>query len=249
MLASRNLNELDLDVQEEIKLLAVRVTLGLPAFRSLKTVLNVAEWQQIVPELSRYFPPSKPEIPVSFAEARGRKPTLVAGESVDVAVAPGLEPPEGEQARPSFCAIKTLMRVRRISQCRAILELTLANELITDAGYRRLLRAIGEQVILPPSNASPKLEWDKAICELRLNGKVVKRVRGVKVAKKNVVAVLDCFEEEEWPRRIHDPLPPSKALSKRLHDTIASLNSDLVGLRFRTDGSGENVCWDLAPSS
>ena len=143
-----------------------------------------------------------------------------------------------------------------MSQCRAILELALATDLLTYAGYRRLLHEIGEHEDPPPAIAPPvapplpamalQPEWDNALSELRLGGKVIKRFRGPKVAK-NVVKLLDAFQEEGWPRHILDPLPPS-TLSKRLHDTLNSLNEGIEGLRFRTDGTGQGICWDLISS-
>ena len=50
MSASRSLAELAPDIQEEIKLLAIRVTQGFPAFRSLRAVLTEKEWQEILPD-------------------------------------------------------------------------------------------------------------------------------------------------------------------------------------------------------
>ena len=37
----------------------MQVTEGLPAFRSLRAVLTEKEWQQVEPELIRYFSPSE----------------------------------------------------------------------------------------------------------------------------------------------------------------------------------------------
>lgn len=246
MSASRSLVELAPDIQEEIKVLAMRVTQGMPAFRSLRAVLTEKEWQEILPELSGYFPPSAPGTRVSAAEARRRKSAPAEKESAGEANGPASEPVKPELRRPEYYAIKTLMRLRNLTQCRAIIELARATELLTEAGYRRLLREIGEQDVSLPADTSSKLEWDKGLCELRLNGKVIKRVRGPKIAR-NVVRVLDAFQEQGWARHTCDPLPGGRD-QKRLHDTIQSLNDDLEGIRFRADGTGEGICWDLAPS-
>ena len=57
------------------------------------------------------------------------------------------------------------------------------------------------------------------------------------------------FEEEDWPVRIDDPLPPRSGLDpkRRLHDSIKSLNRHQKSrvLRFCGDGSGEGVRWEL----
>lgn len=256
MPAARNLNDLSPDVQEEIKLLAVRVTQGVPAYRSLKRVLTDGEWRQIETELERYFPPPKTNEHTGTAEPKTGESARATVASTPEAVSPASEPAASTPARPPYYAIKTLMKLRKMSQCRAILELGPATNLVTDADYRRLLYEIGEHEEPPPAPAPPvapvspetalQPEWDKAVSELRLGGKVIKRVRGPNVAK-NVVMVLDCFQDEGWQRHIFDPLPGARD-QKRLHDTVASLNKNLEGLRFRTDGSGEGICWDLTPS-
>jgi hypothetical protein len=84
-------------------------------------------------------------------------------------------------------------------------------------------------------------EWDGRLCELRFGGQVIKRVRGRKVAK-NVVQVLDAFQEEGWPHHVLDPLPggPNK---ERVQKTVESLNKRLERIRFCADGSGEGFIW------
>ena len=65
----------------------------------------------------------------------------------------------------------------------------------------------------------------------------------------NQETVLAAFEEEGWPRRIDDPLPPRGALvpKYRLHFTIQCLNQGQLSqlIRFFGDGTGEGVCWEL----
>ena len=57
------------------------------------------------------------------------------------------------------------------------------------------------------------------------------------------------FEEESWPPRIDDPLPPHPDLmpKRRLHDTIKSLNRNQKNhvIRFMGDGTGEGIRWGL----
>ncbi len=57
------------------------------------------------------------------------------------------------------------------------------------------------------------------------------------------------FEEENWPRRIDDPLFPEVEIcpKRRLHDTIKCLNRRQENkiVRFRGDGTGTGVLWEL----
>jgi hypothetical protein len=65
--------------------------------------------------------------------------------------------------------------------------------------------------------------WDRDLQELRWEGQVVKQF---KAPSPNQETILAAFEEEHWPTRIDDPLPPVRDQDpkRRLHDTINSLN-------------------------
>lgn len=97
---------------------------------------------------------------------------------------------------------------------------------------------------VPPPRVVP--HWDADLQELRINGLVVKQF---KVPAPNQEMVLAAFEEEHWPPRIDDPLPPQsdQEPKRRLHDTIISLNRSHKHrlIRFMGDGSGEGVRWTL----
>ena len=88
--------------------------------------------------------------------------------------------------------------------------------------------------------------WCSDRKELRINGTIVKQFR---VPSPNQMTVLAVFEEEGWPTRIDDPLPSSSEVApkRRLQDTIKSLNRNQQNqlIRFRGDGSGEGVVWEL----
>jgi hypothetical protein len=88
--------------------------------------------------------------------------------------------------------------------------------------------------------------WDPDLQELRVNGLIVKQF---KVPAPNQEMVLAAFEEERWPLRVDDPLPPQadQEPKRRLHDTIVSLNRSHKHrvIRFTGDGSGEGVRWAL----
>lgn len=87
--------------------------------------------------------------------------------------------------------------------------------------------------------------WDSDRQELRVDGQVIKQF---KVPAPNQEMILAAFEEEGWPPRIDDPLPPQpdQDPKRRLHDTINSLNRNhrVELLRFIGDGSGTGIRWE-----
>jgi hypothetical protein len=96
-----------------------------------------------------------------------------------------------------------------------------------------------------------KPKWDMDRKELRIEDAVVKRFRSPATNQETVLAV---FEEEGWPDRIDDPLPPipEQDPKRRLHDTIKCLNRNhrRKAIRFHGDGTGEGVCWEfLSPAA
>lgn len=99
--------------------------------------------------------------------------------------------------------------------------------------------ALAAQALVP--------KWDRDRQELKVGTILVKRFR---VPAANQEAILAAFEEESWPARIDDPLPPHHEQSpkRRLQETIKSLNrNQKQGLiRFLGDGSGQGVRWEIA---
>jgi len=99
---------------------------------------------------------------------------------------------------------------------------------------------------LDPAPDLPRPRWDPERQELRVGDKIVKQF---KVPAANQERILAAFEEESWPIRIDDPLPPATEQDpkRRLHDTINSLNRNQKchGLRFLGDGTGQGVRWEL----
>jgi hypothetical protein len=88
--------------------------------------------------------------------------------------------------------------------------------------------------------------WDRDRHELRFGALLIKQF---KLPSPNQETILVVFEEENWPPRIDDPLPPSDAVDakQRLHDTIKNLNRNQKHrlLRFMGDGTGQGVRWEL----
>jgi hypothetical protein len=107
---------------------------------------------------------------------------------------------------------------------------------------------------IPPNNRSD-LEvviprWDADNRMVTYNGIVVKQF---KLPSPNQVAILAAFEEEGWPTRIDDPLPPRSDVDpkQRLHDTLRSINRNQRHrlLFFRGDGTGNGIIWSARDGS
>jgi hypothetical protein len=86
--------------------------------------------------------------------------------------------------------------------------------------------------------------WNVQTRELSWNGEIVKRFKWHAV---NQEWILSAFQEEGWPERIDDPLPPQpdQDAKRRLSDTIKCLNRKQISelIHFRGDGTGEGVVW------
>jgi hypothetical protein len=107
-----------------------------------------------------------------------------------------------------------------------------------------------------PANPGPspgerlRPRWDRDRQEFRVGGQLVK---AFKLPSPNQEMILMAFEEEGWPPRIDDPLPPRSDVDpkRRLHDTIKSLNRNQKRrlIRFMGDGTGQGVRWHLVVPS
>ena len=123
---------------------------------------------------------------------------------------------------------------------RAMVDAALALNLLTPTDSRWLVQELGES---HRSVGSPvELEWHKDLGELRLNGKVIRRVR-IKAAK-NLVIILDGFQECGWPEQMQDSVPRSSHTSC-LRDDVKTLNKQLKKIRFYSDGTGEGIRWAM----
>jgi len=126
-----------------------------------------------------------------------------------------------------------------------------AGEVLAQAGA--LLNAAALDV--PERETSPQAlalpgphlpQWDQQCRVLRVGQCVVKQFRRPSPNQERVFAA---FQEEDWPHRIDDPLPPQGEQEPkcRLHDTIKWLNRHQEHrlIRFLGDGTGEGVCWEF----
>jgi hypothetical protein len=138
--------------------------------------------------------------------------------------------------------VKLVADLRSISIARATVDLAHAVDLIDDGCHRRLLRELGESASAASEQPNRPV-WDRDANELRFRGKVVRQIRSITVAK-NVVAILDAFEEAGWQNRHVDNLPaPLDDDPQKLREAVATLNEGLEtdDLWFKSDGTGHGV--------
>ena len=132
--------------------------------------------------------------------------------------------------------------------------------ILTEAGAAFLRRHLeegeegGGSAVGSLTKSTPQVKeivprWDRDRLELRLDHLIVKQFRAPAANQETILAAL---EEEGWPVRIYDPLPPhpNQEPRRRLHDTIHSLNRNQKNklIRFEGDGTGQGVRWSLASS-
>lgn len=86
--------------------------------------------------------------------------------------------------------------------------------------------------------------WDAVERELWFGDLLLKRFGR---PAPNVELILATFEEEGWPERIDDPLPPraNSDEATRLRNQVHALNKRLKKrlIFFYLDGTGKGICW------
>jgi hypothetical protein len=127
--------------------------------------------------------------------------------------------------------------------------------LLTEAGIRFLRHFCSEPVprACPSEQGEPGWRgagavtpyWDSERRELKVGDVVVKQFRQPAWAQE---IVLSAFQEEQWPWRIDDPLPPQleQDPKRHLNITITNLNRRQKNrlIRFCGDGTGSGVIWE-----
>lgn len=111
------------------------------------------------------------------------------------------------------------------------------------------LEALRRAQFSPDSSASPGVRtprWDRHRHELRLGAIVVRRFT---IPAADQESVLAAFEEERWPARIEDPLPPCSEIERkaRLQEVVQRLNRSrrLPVVRFACDAAGRGIVWEF----
>ena len=127
---------------------------------------------------------------------------------------------------------------------RALVEVAHAPGFVNDRMGSDLLDALGEQ---PTERDPEKPHWDKQARELRFRGVVVRRLPKP-ASSKNVVRILDEFEDLGWPTRIDDPLTRGGKDDRRRR-AVETLNGRMLSdtIRFACDGDGTGFLWRAKP--
>ncbi|HWA99686.1 MAG TPA: hypothetical protein VG713_14385 [Pirellulales bacterium] len=134
--------------------------------------------------------------------------------------------------------------LRNCSGERAILELANQFDLVDDETLRWLVRELGERPVKKiPGRSARTPRWDKARGVLELDGTVIRKVRA---NARRLRTILETFETSSWPSRIDDPLSGGPD-AQRLREAVADLNKGLKQIRFRADGTGMGINWELRP--
>ena len=134
-------------------------------------------------------------------------------------------------------AIGMWQKLRPCSKARAILDMALELKVLDLVEYRRLSRALSDGL-----NRTRSLlpRWDRDEGKLWFGDKVAREVR----SGRNIIKILDAFENHGWPDRIEDPIS-SRGFpdSQRLRESIRTLNDELKFIRFEADGTGAGMRW------
>lgn len=128
--------------------------------------------------------------------------------------------------------------VREVSRDQAIVQIAYALDWVDTRTTNELLAALG---IGPGDVRKPR--WLKDKGELWFERTIVRKIRSTARAN-NVVAILDAFEESNWPSQIDDPITIGGDSSTRRR-AVESLNTGLKRIRFSCAGDGESFCWEI----
>jgi hypothetical protein len=107
--------------------------------------------------------------------------------------------------------------------------------MLHQAEHDRLLGLLGKQK--PPRNQKLPV-WDREEKVLRFEGRPLKRIKSLSVAK-NFVKILDAFHASGW-RKIDSPFPVKSHI---LYDAVESANTNLSRIRFYVCDDGRSINW------
>src|SRR5262245_34028539 len=101
-----------------------------------------------------------------------------------------------------------------------------------------------------PDSAPTQIYFDHKLFELWVDSILLKLLDWPAT---NQISILTTFQEENWPKRIDDPLHPKAGsdTKARLRYAIHSLNGFQQPwlIRFFADGTGHGIRWERVDSS
>jgi hypothetical protein len=154
---------------------------------------------------------------------------LVGGAGITVKAPP-------EQWVTINSILQVVAKQRRLSLECALLDLAYAVDAIETGQYQRLRRAVGGPV---NTEYRPIPCWDPESGVLSFNGRTIRRFSP---RATNARPVLSAFQEQGWPVRIDDPLPRG-GNSRRLRETVRTLNGKTEAIKFFSDGKSSGFRW------
>jgi hypothetical protein len=128
-------------------------------------------------------------------------------------------------------------RRHRLTLAQAIVQLESRHSGRDLTTYCWMLEAIGEKPL--PDSRPPEIVWNRSLGELRVDGRIARRVPSVEIAHR-IVRILDAFRKQNWPERIESPFGEDLT-PHELREIVRSLNRGLQGLRFRCDGTSRGI--------
>ncbi|MEI8381036.1 MAG: hypothetical protein WCJ09_12965 [Planctomycetota bacterium] len=131
-----------------------------------------------------------------------------------------------------------------VSDEQAVLEISKSLGAMDEPTHDWLMRELVPKDSLQSRKSHPV--WNRDSGKLMFEGEIIRRVRtGVGI---HITKILDAFEEDGWPERIDSPILKTNA--GMVHrDAIRKLNSGLRAIRFRSDGTGDGICWEMISPS
>ena len=131
-----------------------------------------------------------------------------------------------------------------VSEEQAVLDISKSLGAIDETTHDWLMREFVPKRSLQSRRPHPV--WNHETGKLIFEGEIIRSVRtGV---GRHITKILDAFEEDGWPDRIDSPILKTDA--GMVHrDAIRKLNDGLRAIRFRSDGTGDGICWEMLPPS
>jgi hypothetical protein len=132
------------------------------------------------------------------------------------------------------------MKLRGVSQARAVADLAHELGFLDQTNYRWLLREIGEVPDAQPPSDLPS--WEASSGKLRWKNQVIRKIR-VLASPSNIQIILTTFEKAKWRSKIKNPLTQDQ---QQLHQALRSLNRGLTNIRFHAQEGGKAITWEIA---